>query len=84
MEINMTIIGKRFNHRQMKEMVGKHLYKIENQRIVKVYVIGITINSETDKWEFATTGINNEILFYTPKSAKRWAKKNKIDLLPIY
>ena len=78
----MTIIGKRYNHQQMKDLVGSHLYQIKDNKIEKVYIVGIKIN-DANKWEFTTIG-ENEILFYSIKSAKRWAKKHHIDLLPIY
>lgn len=78
--MSYTIIGKRFNHKEMKDMVGKPLYRIVDENLEKAYIIGIRIG-ETNKWEFVITGNNeHETLFYNPKSAKRYAKKNNIKL----
>ena len=77
------LIGIRPNHKQMKEMVGTPLYKInEYSKVEKIYIIGIRISDETNKWEFTLTGENrpNERLFISIKSLKRFAKKYSIEL----
>ena len=77
------LIGFRPSHKQMKEMVGTHLYKINYDKIEKVYIIGVRISDTTNKWEFVLTGENkpNEPLFISIKSLKRYAKQNGIALV---
>ena len=77
------LIGVRPSHKQMKAMVGTHLYKINYDKIEKVYIIGVRISDTTNKWEFVLTGENkpNEPLFISIKSVKRYAKKNGIELV---
>ena len=78
--MSYKLIGIRPNHKEMKDMVGKPLYRIVDESIEKAYIIGIRIG-ETNKWEFVITGNKeNETLFYNTKSAKRYAKKNGIKL----
>ena len=77
------LIGIRPNHSQMRQMVGKNLIRINNNWLDKVYVTDIKIGSN-DKWELViasdTPLKDNEPLFISIKSAKRYAKKHKIML----
>ena len=78
------LIGIRPNHKQMREI--KLLYRINFDKVEKVYVLGLRIN-ELNKWEFILTGETdfrpNEPLFINIKSVKRYAKKNCIELAKI-
>ena len=80
--MSYQLIGYRPNHQQMKEMVGHYLFRISDGIITKAYIVGLKINQLTNKWEFVITGNKeNEPLFKTIKSAKRYAKKNNIELI---
>ena len=77
------LIGIRPNHSQMRQMVGKTLYRISYNWLEKVYIIGLTIG-ENDKWQFVLAADEelkeNEPLFISVKSAERYARKHKIML----
>lgn len=77
------LIGIRPTHSQMRQMVGKTLFRINNNWLEKVYVAGIKIGTD-DKWKFViasdTPLEENEPLFVSVKSATRYAKKHKIML----
>lgn len=77
------LIGIRPNHQQMVEMVGKHLYRINDNEIDKVYVLNVKIG-ENYKWQFTLTDESsfkeNEPLFISLKSVRRYAKSKGIKL----
>ena len=77
------LIGFRPNHSQMRQMVGKTLYRINYNWLEKVYIIDLAIG-ENDKWQFVIACDDplreNEPLFLSVKSAERYARKHKIML----
>ena len=76
------LIGFRPNHSQMRQMVGKTLFRINEGWVEKVYITDIKIGAD-DKWEFviaSETSLDNTPLFISVKSAKRYAKKHRIML----
>lgn len=85
--MNYKLIGIRPNHQRMKEMVGKHLYRLKDGNVEKVYIIGLRISDTTNQWEFRLTGESdfrpNEPLFASVKSIKRYAKQKGIEIHEI-
>ena len=77
------LIGIRPNHSQMRKMVGKTLFRINDGWLEKCYITDIKIGTD-DKWEFVIVSDSplreKEPLFISTKSAKRYAKHNKIML----
>ena len=78
------LIGIRPTHDDMFKMVGEPLYRINNDSVEKVYITDIRIGKNY-KWEFVFTGEEtfkeNEPLFISIKSVKRYLKKKGINIL---
>lgn len=77
------LIGIRPNHKEMRNMIGKCLFRIVDGWLEKCYITDIKIG-KNDKWQFVLATdkplTDQEPLFISPKSAKRYAKQHNIQL----